>query len=141
MRSTIVATVLALATLVSVPAFAAPATSGSAPAKTQRAEGEGNKHFPMPAAEFKAKVDARQAKARKHMEEEAAKLPADQARDLRAKFEATIQKVNAEVAKAVADGTVTKDEAKAVRAANPNAHHGKHARKGKGQGRKHPEKK
>jgi hypothetical protein len=130
MRSTIVATVLALATLVSVPAFAAPA-QGNAPAKSQRAEGEGKKHFPMPAAEFKAKVDARQAKRRQRMEEEAAKLPADQAKELRAKFEATIQKVNAEVAKAVADGTVTKDEAKAVRAANPHAHHGKHARNGK----------
>jgi hypothetical protein len=130
MRSTIVATVLALATLVSVPAFAAPATgAANAPAKTQRAEGEGKKHFPMPAAEFKAKVEKRQAKGRARMENEAAKLPADQAKELRAKFDATVQKVNAEVAKAVADGTVTKDEAKAVRAASP--HHGKHARHGK----------
>ena len=126
MRFSILATVLALGTLVAVPAFAAAAQT-EAPAKTQRAEGEkGKKHFPMPAAEFKAKVDSRQAKARKHMEEKAAGLPADQAKELRARFEATTQKVNAEVAKAVADGTVTKDEAKAVRAANP--HHGKHAR-------------
>ena len=133
MRSTIVATVLALATLISVPAFAAP-TGGQAPAKTQRAEGEKNeKHFPMPAAEFKAKIDARMAKARKHMEEKAATLPADQAKELRARFEASAQKVNAEVAKAVADGTVTKEEASAVRAANP--HHGKHARHGKGNGK------
>lgn len=133
MRNAIVATVLALATLVAVPAFAAPGASGNVPGKTQRAEGEkGGKHFPMPAAEFKAKVDARQAKHRAHMEAEAAKLPADQAKELRAKFDATVQKVNAEVAKAIADGTVTKDEAKAVRAANPNAHHGKHARHGKG---------
>jgi hypothetical protein len=141
MRSTIVATILALATLVSVPAFAAPTAAGAAnaPAKTQRAEGEGKKHFPMPAAEFKAKVEKRQAKGRQHMESEAAKLPADAARELRAKFDATVQKVNAEVAKAVADGTVTKDEAKAVRAANPNGHHGKHARHGKG--RKHADKK
>ena len=138
MRSTIFATVLALATLVAVPAFAAPgAAEGRAQGtKAQRAEGErndkGNKHFPMPAAEFKAKVEARQAKARKHMEEKATTLPADQAKELRAQFEATVQKVNAEVAKAVADGTVTKEEAQAVRAANPHAHHGKHARHGKG---------
>jgi hypothetical protein len=130
MRSTIVATFLALGTLVAVPAFAAPA-QGDAPAKSQRAEGDkGGKHFPMPAAEFKAKVDKRQAKARARMEEEAAKLPADQAKELRARFDATLQKVNAEVAKAIADGTVTKDEAKAVRAVSP--HHGKHARHGKG---------
>ena len=128
MRSTIVATVLALATLVAAPAFAAPA-QGNAPAKTQRADGDKPRaHFPMPAAEFKAKVASHQAKARKHMEEKASALPADQAKELRARFEATQQKVNAEVAKAVADGTVTKEEAKAVRAANPHAHHGKHAR-------------
>jgi hypothetical protein len=129
MRSTIVATVLALATLVAVPAFAAPA-QGTAPAKTQRAEGDkGAKHFPMPAAEFQAKVNARQTKGRARMEEKAAQLPADQAKELRAKFDATVAKVNAEVAKAVADGTVTKEEAQAVRAASP--HHGKHARHGK----------
>jgi hypothetical protein len=130
MRSTIVATILAISTLVAVPAFAAPA-QGNVPAKTQRAEGDkGAKHFPMPATEFQAKVNARQTKARAHMEEKAAQLPADQAKELRARFDATIAKVNAEVAKAVADGTVTKEEAQAVRAASP--HHGKHARHGKG---------
>ena len=134
MRSTIVATVLALATLVAVPAFAAPAQGrDAAPAKTQRGDAQGEKgakHFPMPAAEFQAKVNARQTKARAHMEEKAAQLPADQAKELRARFDANIAKVNAEVAKAVADGTVTKEEAQAVRAASP--HHGKHARHGTG---------
>ena len=130
MRSTIVAAMLAISTLVAVPAFAAP-SQGNVPAKTQRGEGDkGSKHFPMPAAEFQAKVNARQTKARAHMEEKAAQLPADQAKELRARFDANIAKVNAEVAKAVADGTVTKDEAHAVRAASP--HHGKHARHGKG---------
>jgi len=129
MRSMIVAVVVTLASLVAVPAFAAPAQS-NAPAKTQRAEGDkGAKHFPMPAVEFKAKVDKRMVKARAHMEERAAKLSAGEAKELRAKFDGVAQKVNAEVAKAVADGTVTAEEAKAVRAANP--HHGKHARHGK----------
>ena len=129
MRSMIAAVVVTLASLVAVPAFAAPAQI-NAPAKTQRARGdEGKTHFPMPAAEFKAKVDKRMAKARAHMEERAAKLPAGEAKELRATFDATAQNVNAEVAKAVADGTVTADEAKAVRAANP--HHGKHGRHGK----------
>lgn len=130
MRFTILATVLALGTLVAVPAFAAPA-QGNAPAKTHRAEGDkGAKRFPMPAADFKAKVEQRQGKARARMEQRAATLPADQAKELRASFDATVQKVNAEVAKAIADGTVTKDEAKAVRDASPR--HGKHARHGKG---------
>jgi len=135
MRSTIVATILAISSLVAVPAFAAPA-QGNVPAKTQRAEGQGDKgkHFPMPAAEFQAKVNARQTKARARMEEKAAQLPADQAKELRERFDATIAKVNAEVAKAVADGTVTKEEAQAVRAASP--HHGKHARHGKKGGKK-----
>jgi hypothetical protein len=129
MRSTIVAAFLALGSLVAVPAFAAPPARGEAPAKSQRAEeGRADKRFPMPAAEFKAKVDQRQARARAHMEERAAKLPAGEAKELRERFEATVQRVNAEVAKAVADGTVTKEEAKAVRDAGP--HHGRHARRG-----------
>lgn len=130
MRSTIVAALIALGTLTAVPAVAAPAQS-EAPAKPRRAEGDrGGKHFPMPAAEFRAKVDKHQAKARAHMEERAAKLPADQAKELRAAFEENLQKVNAEVAKAIADGTVTRDEANAVRRASP--HHGKHGRHGPG---------
>lgn len=132
MRNAIVATVLALATLVAAPAFAAPG-GGNAPAKTQRAEGEkSGKHFPMPAAEFKAKVDKRQAKARQHMEERASQLPANEAKELRAKFEETLKKVNVEVAKAVADGTVTKEEAQAVRAVSPHHKHAHHGKKGGG---------
>jgi hypothetical protein len=118
MRNLIVSSVLALATLV-----AAPAMAGE----------QDNASFPMPAAAFKAKVEARQAKARTHMEERASKLPADQAKEIRAKFDAGVAKINAEVAKATADGTVTKDEAHAVHevAKSVRGHHGKHARHGK----------
>lgn len=124
MRFTILATVLALGTLAAVPAFAAPG-QGRAPTKTERAEGGDHaKKFPMLAAEFKAKVDKRQAKARTRMEERAAKLPADKATQLRTRFDARMAKVNAEVAKAIADGTVTKEEAKAIRAASPHRKHG-----------------
>ena len=128
MRSVIVAVVVTLASLVAVPAFAAP-PQGNAPAKTQRADGnKAGKHFPMPAAEFKAHVDKRMAKSRARMEERVAKMSPAEAKEARAKFDTVAANVNSEVAKAIADGTVTKDEAKAVRAANP--HHGKHARKG-----------
>lgn len=124
MRSKIVAAaVLALASLVAVPAFA---------------KGDGGAKFPMPAAEFKAKVDARTAKAKERMEQRAAKLPADQAKELRAKFDAGVAKVNAEVAKATADGSVTKEEAKAVRRVVKELRpgHGKHARRGHGKARR-----
>ncbi len=134
MRSVVVTLALAFASLIAVPAFAAP---GAPPAGAHRADGAGGdkaKHFPMPAAEFKQKVDARTAKGRARMEERAAKLSAEEAKALRARFEAGVAKVNAEVAKAIADGTVTKEEALAVRAARP--HHGKHARHGKGHGAK-----
>ena len=110
MRSKIIAIGLVLGTLVSASAFAD--------------EGKGAPSFPIPAAQFKQHVDARIAKAREHMEERASKLPADQAKDLRAKFEAGVVAQNAEVAKAIADGTVTKEEAKAVRAAGPRGGHG-----------------
>lgn len=112
MNSKILAGVLALGTLVAAPAFAQGEHDG------------GHASFPMPAATFKQHVDARMAKARQHMEARASKLPADEAKELRAKFDATAANVDAEVAKAVADGTVTKDEARAVRAVTP--HHRGH---------------
>ena len=121
MRSTIFAAAALLATLVAVPAMA------------------GDKHdagsFPMPAATFKQKVDARQTKARERMEKHAAKLNAEQAKELRAKFDAGVAKINAEVGKATADGTVTKPEADSVRQVAREARgghgHGKHARRPK----------
>lgn len=127
MRSKIVAAfVLAIASLVAVPAFA---------------KGEGKGHakasLPMPAADFKAKVDAKTAKARQHMETKASQLPADRAKELRAKFDAGTVQINAEVAKATADGTVTAEEAKKVREVAKSVHphakgHGKGKAKGKG---------
>jgi hypothetical protein len=108
-----------LASLVAVPAFADGSHQGPS--------------FPMPAATFQQHVAARQAKAREFMEKRASQLPADQAAALRAKFDENTAKVNAEVAKAVADGTVTKEEAQAVRAASPRGGHGggHHCEKGK----------
>ncbi|MCL2724553.1 MAG: hypothetical protein FWD69_08970 [Polyangiaceae bacterium] len=127
MRSIVIATMFAISSLVAVPAFAAPA-QGGASAKVHHGD---HAKFPMSGAEFKQKVDARQAKARARMEERASKLPADQANALRAKFEAGTATINAEVDKIVADGTVTEDEAKefreVVRSVFPHA--GKHHEK------------
>ncbi|MBX3207374.1 MAG: hypothetical protein KF764_20165 [Labilithrix sp.] len=119
MRFTIIGTVLALATVFA----AAPAMAGD---KHEKAS------FPMPAAAFKERVSARQAKARERMEKHASTLSAEQAKELRAKFDAGVAKINVEVDKATADGTVTKDEAVAVRkvAKEVRGHHGKHAKRG-----------
>lgn len=117
MRPMIVAAALALTTVLA----AAPAMAGE-------------KHgasFPMPAAAFKTQVDARTAKARERMEARAKSLSPEQAKELRAKFDAGVAKVNAEVAKATADGTVTKEEAREVRKA------AKGMRGAHGEGRKH----
>ena len=72
------------------------------------------------------------------MEKHAAKLSADDAKALRAKFDDGEAKINAEVGKATADGTVTKEEAQAVRkvAHEVRPHHG-----GKHHGAKGGEKK
>lgn len=83
--------------------------------------------FPVPAATFKQHVDARQAKMKEHMEKKIASLPADKQKEARAKMDAKVAAVNAEVAKAVADGTVTADEAAKVRAAGGG--HGGHCEK------------
>jgi hypothetical protein len=117
MRSTIVGTVLALATVFA----AAPAMAGE----------HAKANYPMPAATFKQKVDAREAKAREHMEKRAAKLTPEQAKELRARFDAGEAKINDEVNKAIADGTVTKEEAEAVHrvAKEVRPHHGKHAKR------------
>lgn len=104
MRSMMMTAALVLSTV-----FAA------APAMAHGKSHDDKASFPMPAAAYKAKVDARQAKARARVEKRAAKLDAQAAKELRAKFDAGVAKVNAEVSKATADGTVTKDEAAAVR--------------------------
>jgi hypothetical protein len=90
----------------------------SAPAQGRHQRGDEAKKFPMPAAEFQAKVAAHQAKAREHLEKRLAekKVPADKADAIRAKVAAKEAAVAAKVAEVGADGTVTLPEAKEVRA-------------------------
>ena len=104
MRSKIVIGVLALATLVPALAFA------------QGNKGDEKASFPMPAAEFQQKVQARETKMKEVMEKRIANLPADKQKEIREKVAAKEAAVNAAVQNAIADGTVTADEAKAVRA-------------------------
>jgi len=97
------------------------------------ADGKSKPSFPMPAAEFQQRVDARIAKQRAHVEEhiKAKNLDAAKAKEKREAFEARVAKIQAAAKSAEADGTVTADEAKAVREAGGGKHHGKHAKKKK----------
>lgn len=102
MKASLFAVALALTTAFAVPSLA----------------NDHEKRFPMPAAEFQERVDARIARTRSRMEEDIAerKLTDDEAKEVRAHFDAVVAAVDVEVQKAVADGTVTWEEAKAVRA-------------------------
>jgi hypothetical protein len=90
---------------------------GEKAGKAGRGEKGDKAQFPMPAAEFQARVAKRAEKVRARVEEHIAKknLPADKAAAVRAKMAAAQAAINQEVAKVVADGTVTKEEAKQVR--------------------------
>ncbi len=109
--STLVAALLALS--VATAAFGASAEEAQ----------KGHHKFPMPAAEFKGKHEARITKARAKLEEriKAKNVDAEKAKLMRARFEGSVARVNQAVAKVTADGTVTKDEAKEVRAAAKEA--------------------
>jgi len=75
--------------------------------------------FPMKAAEFQQKVEARIAKHKEHIEQRITeqKLDATKAKEMRDRFDAHTAQVRAAVATAVQDGVVTKEEADTVRAA------------------------
>ncbi len=109
----------ALAATLSLTLVAATASAEGAQAPSSHARiadgGAHGKKFPMAGAEFKQKVDQRIVTARQKLETRIASLPADKQKEIRDKFNAGVQVVNAEVARAVADNVVTKDEAKKVR--------------------------
>lgn len=91
--------------------------------------------FPMAAAEFRAKVTARQTKHKERMERflTEKKIPADKAKEIRDRAAQREAKVNAKVSEVIKDGTVTADEAKSVReVAREGMPH-----RGKGDGKAH----
>ena len=113
------------------------AASGTALADDAREPGapkgeHGEKRFPALAAEFRAHVEAREARGRAHLEERIArdKLPAADADRLRAAFEAGTAKVHAKLDEVCADGSVTREEAHQLHAVAreslPHDGHGEH---------------
>ena len=120
--------------------FALPALAETGK-RAEHAERRGEKgakpQFPMPAADFQALVAKRSAKVHARVEAHITKknLPADKANEVRAKLAAAEAVINQEVAKVVADGTVTADEAKHVRqVARAQAPHKGHKGKGEKKG-------
>jgi hypothetical protein len=73
--------------------------------------------YPMPAAAFQRRVDSRLQRAKTRLEALIAEQRLDeaQANELRSRFDAAAEEVEAEAQRACADGTVTLDEARAVR--------------------------
>jgi predicted secreted Zn-dependent protease len=110
MRVTLFASALALVTF----SAAAPAVASTQPSAPDTMQEDRDAKFPMTAAEFREHVSRHIEKARAHMEEHVAQLPADQAEARRAHFKAAVAQITAKVDEVCADGTVTKDEAEAV---------------------------
>jgi hypothetical protein len=133
-------TALALSTF----ALPALAETGRRPERAAHAERKGEHkgeraQFPMPAADFQARLAKRSEKAHARLEARITRksLPADKAAEARAKMAAAEAVINQEVAKVVADGTVTADDAKQVRqVARAQSPHKGHKGKGKGKGEK-----
>ena len=114
---------IALASILATFTLAAPSFAAEAPAQAAHLKhGGGKASFPMPAAAYKQKVDNRIAKARTRMESHAQKSTPEQAKEMRAKFDAGVARVQQEVGAATADGTVTAEEAKKVRDAMKAMH-------------------
>lgn len=112
----VLVTLLATVALAAAPALAQPRPLLPPPVKPSKAT------FPMPADQFQERIDARIAKAREKLERVTAKMPEGRARQVRARFDSVVAVVNAQVAKAVADGTVTKAEAERVNDAFSSGH-------------------
>lgn len=107
------------ATLAAVPAFA-HGTHGN--------ESDGAAAFPMSAAAFQQRIDARIARGKARVEKKIAdgKVEGAQAREMRARFDARTQNIQAAAAEAEKDGVVTQEEARTVRAAGGGGcHHAK----------------
>jgi hypothetical protein len=113
------------------------AAEGAAPAPAQpapAAHAHAHAKFPMKAADYQHAVDGRVQHAREKMEARITrkKLTAEQAREVRGRFDAGVVEVHKVVAEVSADGVVTREEARKVnhttRALKKAAHTRHHAK-------------
>ena len=115
MRFVVVAVVLSLTALTTLPASAegaAPAGAHAKPAKRAKAEKKG-----IPSERFRQEIEGRIARARDRLERhlEKRRLPEASATALRTDFNAGVLQVRARVAAVSKDGVVSRDEAREVR--------------------------
>ncbi len=134
MKRAVLATVLAISALSAVAAVAVPGTA-FAHERSEARQAEWAKKFPMPAAEFKQHSEARMSKMRARLDSRLEKVPADKAKEIRAKVAEGEAKVRAEIEKVTADGTVTLEEAKGVKqlARSLHPHRGEGGKRGGGE--------
>jgi hypothetical protein len=100
----------------------------AAPQHDHAARHQGDKadQFPMKAETFREHITTRVGKARERMEEHLTKksVPEDKAKEVRARFDLNVARLNEKVNEVCADGTVTKEEAhevhQLVRAMHPH---------------------
>ncbi|HQY64455.1 MAG: hypothetical protein IPF92_29520 [Myxococcales bacterium] len=110
------------ALLLAVPVLTFSLVAGAA----ERTPAHPKMQFPVAASTFQSHHDARVAKMRTKLEARIVekKLDAKKAASVRARFEARVVKVQAAIARATADGTVTQAEADEIRAARREGRHG-----------------
>jgi hypothetical protein len=115
--------------LLSLPLLTFAASASAEDGKTHK----NHPTFPITAADFQARHDARVVKMRAKLEARITekKVDAEKAKMMRERFETRTSAVQIAINKAKADGTVSKEEAKEVRQV---AHPGRH---GKRHGHKH----
>ena len=125
MKRSILATIFAISALSAVAVAAAP-SSAFAHEHSEARQAEWAKKFPMPAAAFKQHAEARMTKMRSRLDARLEKVPAEKAKEIRAKVAEGEAKIRAEIEKVTADGKVTLEEAKGVKdlARSLHPHHG-----------------
>ena len=92
--------------------------------------------FPMTAESFNKRIETRITKIREHLSEKLAKrnVPEAKQAEIKKAFEAKAAALRAAAAKAGADGTVTKEEAKDVRGVAKGLRHNPNGKRGHGKG-------
>ncbi len=123
---------LAAVSLTALPAFAFADGSTTQPAPKEHVR-EGKKAvFPIAADKFKAHVEDHIAKSREKLVErlQTKNVPADKQEKVLAKFDEGTKTIMAEVDKACADGTVTKEEAQQVHEVAKTVRHHHRGQKG-----------
>lgn len=138
-RSWIKIALVSLSLSAAFPALAFAGERGESTTKVAKGDKDREKNFPMKADAFIGKVNERITKMRARMDKRLDErgVTEEKQKEALAKFDAQAEKVRAAAKSAGEDGTVTAEEAKAVRKQSKELR-GKHhkGKKGEGKGKK-----